>query len=205
MTNVLTVGKHPIVREGLKYICAQAPAVAIVGEAHDVEHALSLLAKKKWDVVVLENGADAFEQIKERYPDLPVIVMSGDEKVHRVSEIVRAGAAGYLAMDSTPDEIISAIEATAKGETYITPTLAQKFVFEVGVEKKEEEPHKAVSKREFQVMALIGSGRTLREIGEELQISTKTVSVHRDRILKKMKMKHNAELIRYVLEKHIVE
>ena len=131
--------------------------------------------------------------------------MSGDAQAQGVSKVVRAGASGYLAMDSTPDEIISAIETTAKGETYINPALAQKFVFEVGVEKKEEEPHKAISKREFQVMALIGSGRTLREIGDELQISTKTVSVHRDRILKKMKMKHNAELIRYVLEKHIVE
>jgi len=203
--NVLTVGKHPIVREGLKYICAQATAVAIVGEAQDVEHALSMLEKDKWDVVVLDNNADGFEQIKAHHPNLPVIVMSADEQAQRVSKIVRAGAAGYLAMDSTPDEVISAIEATARGETYITPTLAQKFVFEVGVDKKEEEPHKAISKREFQVMALIGSGRTLREIGEELQISTKTVSVHRDRILKKMKMKHNAELIRYVLEKHLVE
>jgi len=205
MTNVLTVGNHPVVREGLKYVCAQASAVALVGEAPDVEHAFSLLEKGKWDVVVLDNGRDAFEQIKLRHPDLPVIVMSRDDHVRQVSDIVRAGAAGYLAMDSTPAQIISAIEAAAKGETYITPTLAQKFVFEVGVEKQEEEPHKAISKREFQVMVLIGSGKTLREIGDELQISTKTVSVHRDRILKKMKLKHNAELIRYVLEKRIVE
>jgi DNA-binding NarL/FixJ family response regulator len=108
-------------------------------------------------------------------------------------------------MDSSPDEILQAIESARKGATYITPALAQKLVLEVGVERKEEEPHKAVSKREFQVMALIGSGKTLREISEELNISTKTVSVHRDRILKKMKMKHNTELIRYVLEKGIVE
>lgn len=205
MTNVLTVGKHPVVREGLKYVCAQAPAVALVGEAPDVEHAFSLLEKERWDVVVLDNGKVAFEQIRVRYPNLPVIVMSRDDHVRQVADIVQAGAAGYLAMDSTAEQIIGAIEAVARGETYITPTLAQKFVFEVGVEKKEEEPHKAISKREFQVMVLIGSGRTLREIGDELQISTKTVSVHRDRILKKMKMKHNAELIRYVLEKRIVD
>lgn len=205
MTNIVTIGKHPIVREGLKYICAQAPAVALVGEAADVEHALTLLDNQSCDVVILDDGINAFEQIKLRHPDLPVLVLSRDEQVQHVSRAIQAGVAGYVAMDSSPTEIISAIEAVKSGKSYITPALAQKLVLEVGVEKKEEEPHKAISKREFQVMALIGSGKTLREISEALNISTKTVSVHRDRILKKMKMKHNTELIRYVLEKRIVE
>lgn len=204
MTNVLTVGKYPIVREGLKYICAHAPAVALVGEAEDIEHALMALDKQKYDVVILDHGIEAFEQIKLKHPRLPVLVMSGNDHVRDVSQVIQAGAAGYVSMDSSPEEIMKAIDSVRNGASYISPGLAQKLVLE-GVADREEEPHKAVSKREFQVMALIGSGKTLREISEELQISTKTVSVHRDRLLKKMKMKHNTELIRYVLEKGIVE
>jgi len=205
MTKILTVGRHPIVREGLKYICAQAGAGAEVKEAEDVEHALSLLDDEQFDVVIMDTADDGFDQIKVRHADVPVLVMSRDEQVRRVSQVLQAGAAGYVAMDSPPDEILRAIEIARRGDSYITPTLAQKLVLEVGIERQEEEPHKAISKREFQVMTLIGSGKTLREIGDELSISTKTVSVHRDRILKKMKMKHNTELIRYVLEKRIIE
>jgi DNA-binding NarL/FixJ family response regulator len=116
MTNVVAIGKHPIVREGLKYICTQAPAITLVAEADDVEHALTLLDKRKCDVVILDNGVDAFERIKLRHPNLPVLVLSRDEHVQHVSRAIQAGVAGYVAMGSSPAEIINAIEAVKNGK-----------------------------------------------------------------------------------------
>lgn len=209
MIKLLHVDDHAIVRQGLKQILAETTGIVVAGEASTGKEALELLKKGKWDMVVLDmvlpdqSGLEILAQIKELYPDIAVLVMSIHDEVQYAVRVLRTGASGYLTKESAPDQLITAIRKVADGEKYVSPSIAQKFVFEMGT-NTDKPRHEALSKREFQVMCLIGSGKSLREIAEELGLSAKTVSVHRDRILKKMKMKHNAELIRYALESQLV-
>jgi len=209
MIKILHADDHAIVRQGLKQVLADTPGISVTGEASTAKETLELLKKGKWDLLILDivlpdqTGVELLGQVRELYPDLPVLVMSIHDEVQYAVRVLRAGACGYLTKDSAPDQLITAIQKVAEGEKYVSPSIAQRFVFEMGTDA-DKPRHEVLSKREFQVMCLIGSGKSLREIAEELGLSAKTVSVHRDRILKKMKMKHNAELIRYTLQSQLV-
>lgn len=209
MIRILHADDHAIVRQGLKKILADTPSMNVAGEASSAHETLEMLKKGKWDILILDivlpdrSGVELLGEVKELYPKLPVLVMSIHDEVQYAVRVLRAGASGYLTKDSAPDQLITAIQKVAQGEKYVSPSIAQRFVFEMGTDA-DKPRHEVLSKREFQVMCLIGSGKSLREIAEELGLSAKTVSVHRDRILKKMKMKHNAELIRYTLQSQLV-
>ena len=144
------------------------------------------------------------KQVKSLRPKLPVLILSMHPEEQYAVRALRAGAAGYLTKESAPDELIEAIKKVAKGGKYITASLADKLAAEIG-EPSEELPHERLSDREYQVMCMIASGKTVKEIGRELNLSVKTISTHRARILRKMNMRNNAQLTHYAIKYKLVD
>ncbi len=161
-----------------------------------------------WDVVVLDislpdrSGLDVLKQMKGYYPKLPILVLTMHAEEQYAVRVLRAGAAGYLTKDSEPTEMAAAIKKVASGGRYVSASLAEKLVFDMGGMR--ERPHEALSDREFQVFCMLSSGERIKDIAEKLCLSVKTVSSHRARILTKMRMKNNAQLVQYALENKLI-
>ena len=210
MIRILVVDDHTIVREGLKQIIADTPDLVVAGEAGNGQEALEKVTAGQWDVVVLDisipgpNGLVVLQQIKNEHPGLPVLVLSMHGEEQYAMRVLKGGAAGYLTKDSAPDHLITAIRKVARGGKYVSPSLMEKFVSELGrdVEKPQ---HEILSDREFQVLCMIAGGKTLTGIAGDLGLSVKTVSTHRTRLLKKMGMKNNADIIHYALRNGLVK
>lgn len=210
MIKILIADDHPVVRKGLKEIIEDIPDMAVRGEASNGQEALEKARKGDFDIVVLDismpggNGLDILKLLKEEKPDLSVLVLSIYPEEEYAVRVLRAGASGYLTKESAPEKLIAAIRKASKGGKYISPSLAEKLAFDL--ETDAERPlHETLSDREYQVMRMIASGKTVNEIGEELFLSVKTVSTYRSRILEKMKMKTNAELTHYALKHGLVK
>lgn len=209
MIKILVVDDHLIVRKGLKQILADSPEMVVAGEASTGQEALQKVRAIRCDIVVMDislpdrSGLDVLEQIKIEHPHLPVLVLSMHAEEQYAVRAFKAGASGYLTKESASEQLIEAIQKVAQGGKYVTPTLAEKLIFELT--KDSQKPlHESLSDREFQVLCLIATGKTLTEISQELCLSVKTVSTHRARILEKMGMRNNAELIRYALQNRLV-
>lgn len=210
MIKILIADDHPVVRKGLKEIIEETPDMVVGGEASNGQEALEKVRKGDIDIVVLDismpgrSGLDTLKQLKSENPELSVLVLSMYPEEQYAVRVLRAGASGYLTKESAPDELIAAIRKASTGRKYISSSLAEKLAFdlEIGVEKP---PHETLSDREYEVMCMIASGKTGREIGEELFLSVKTISTYRSRILEKMKMKSNAELTHYAIKHRLVE
>lgn len=206
MVRVLIADDHPIVRRGLKQIVADQPDMT-VAEAGDGPEALRLADKGKFDVVLLDinmpgiSGLDVLSQIRSRQPNLPVLVLSAHSEAEFAVRILKAGASGYLNKELAPEELVKAIRRVIGGKKYVSPAVAELLADSIG--KDEDEPHASLSDREYQVMLLIAAGKTVSEIAEEIALSVKTVSTYRSRILEKMNLKNNAELMRYVIENKV--
>jgi two-component system, NarL family, invasion response regulator UvrY len=207
-TRVLIVDDHSVVRQGLKQILHESDIPVIVGEAASGQEALTLARTGDWDLVVLDislpdrSGLDVLKQIKSYYPKLPVLVLTMHAEEQYAVRVLRAGAAGYLTKDSSPEEMASAVKKVAGGGRYVSSSLAEKLVFDMGGLR--ERPHEALSDREFQVFCMLASGERIKDIAEKLCLSVKTVSSHRARILTKMKMRNNAQLVQYALEQKLI-
>ncbi|HEY5600066.1 MAG TPA: response regulator transcription factor, partial [Candidatus Manganitrophaceae bacterium] len=147
---------------------------------------------------------DVLKEIKAEYPKLSVLVVSMHPEDQYATRILKAGASGYLTKESSPDQLIKAIEKVAQGGKYVSPSLAEKLAFDLE-RGMEGTPHEALSDREYQVLCMIASGKTVKEISEKLSLSVKTISAYRARILGKMNMKNNAELTHYAIQKRLVE
>jgi len=205
---VLIVDDHPIVREGLKQVLAECDSPVVTGEACSGQEALSMARTGNWDVVVLDislpdrSGLDVLKQMKGYYPKLPILVLTMHAEEQYAVRVLRAGAAGYLTKDSEPTEMAAAIKKVASGGRYVSASLAEKLVFDMGGMR--ERPHEALSDREFQVFCMLSSGERIKDIAEKLCLSVKTVSSHRARILTKMRMKNNAQLVQYALENKLI-
>lgn len=205
---ILVVDDHAIVRRGLKQILSEVPGMVVAGEAATGAAALNELRSADWDVVVLDislpdrSGLDVLKQIKTLYPKLPVLVLSMHDEAQYAVRVLRAGAAGYLTKEGAPEELRSAMQKIAAGGRYVSNALAEKLAFEIGVDQ-ERPPHERLSDREFEVMSMIAQGMRITDIAEKLCLSVKTISSHRARTLSKMKMKSNADLIRYVLNHNL--
>jgi two-component system invasion response regulator UvrY len=178
------------------------------GEAENAQEAIRVIRRTVCDAVVLDitlpdgSGLDVLGRLKSEYPILPVLIMSiHDEELYAL-RVLKTGASGYLMKNSIPEELITAIRKIASGGKYISPSLAERLASEPA--SPDTPLHEKLSDREFQIMCLIASGKSLKEIGEALCISGKTVSSYRSRILEKMRMSANADLTRYVLEHHLV-
>jgi DNA-binding NarL/FixJ family response regulator len=209
MIKILIADDHAIVRRGLKQIVSEQPDMFVGGEAENARDVLELVRSNKWNVIVLDinmpgrSGLEVLKELRREHPKLPVLVLSVHSEDQYGIRMLKAGAAGYLTKDSAPDELVSAIRKVHRGGRYISPSLAEALVFELGVDS-DRPRHKALSDREYQVMTMIASGKTVSEIGDELSLSVKTISTYRARVLEKMKMRTNAELTHYAIENQLL-
>ncbi len=210
MIKILIADDHPIVRKGLKDIIKETSDMEVADEARNGKEVLEKVRKGDFDVVVLDismpgrSGLEILKEIKNEKPKLSVLILSVHPEDQYAIRVLKAGASGYLTKESAPDELITAIRKASLGKKYISYSLAEKIAFdlETGTEKA---LHKTLSDREYEVMRMIASGKTSKEIAKELFLSVKTVSTYRSRILEKMKMKNNAELIHYAIKHRLVE
>ena len=210
MIKVLIADDHPIVRQGLRQILSETADMAVVGEAVNAQEALDQVRVGGWDVLVLDitlpdrSGFDILKELKHVQPHLPVLMLSIHAEEQFAVRVLKAGASGYLTKENAPAELVKAIRKVVSGGRYISPSLAETLAF--GLDTTTDRPrHETLSDREFQVMQLMASGKTLTEIAEELSLSTKTVSTYRTRLLQKMNLETNAEIIRYAIENRLIE
>jgi len=210
MIKVLIADDHPIVRQGLRQILSEIPDMVVAGEAVNGQEALDQVRAGGWDVLVLDitmpdrSGFDILKELKHLQPDLPVLVLSIHAEEQFAVRLLKAGASGYLTKENAPDELVKAIRKVVDGGKYISQSLAESLAFSLDV-TSDRPPHEKLSDREFQVMQLMASGKTLAEIAEELSLSAKTVSTYRSRLLEKMNLKTNVEIVRYAIENGLVE
>jgi two-component system, NarL family, invasion response regulator UvrY len=207
MLRILIADDHPIVRRGLQQILSSEADVANVGEAQNSTEVFELVRSQQWDVVVLDitmpgrGGLDTLKELKRLYPALPVLILSMHPEDQYAVRAFRSGAAGYINKESAPDELVKAIRKITRGGKYVSPTLGEKIAF---VMEAEPSSHHSLSDREYQVMILMASGKTLTQVAGEMSLSVKTISTYRERILSKMKMKSNAELTYYAIKHNLV-
>jgi DNA-binding NarL/FixJ family response regulator len=202
---VLVADDHEIVRQGLKTIISEHSDLSIAGEAENGNQVLKIVKKTKVDVVLLDfdmpekNGLDTLIELKALYPKLPVMILSIFPEDHYGTRFLKAGASGYLQKSSATDQLIDAIRKVFNGGKYISSALTDKLV--TGLNKdKEQFLHESLTDREFQVFRLLATGKKLKEMADELCLSINTISTYRSRILQKMDMKSNADVIRYAIE-----
>lgn|SRR5512135_734369 len=207
---VLIVDDHAIVRQGLKLILSDTDDLVVAGEASNGVEVMQMVRNGAWDVVLMDvsmpdrNGIDALKLIKKEFPRLAVLVLSMHPEEHYAVRALKAGAAGYLTKQMAPDLLVKAIRQVAAGKKYVSPAVAQQLAVAI-TDDDERPPHERLSDREYQTLVMISSGKTLTQIAEELNLSVKTVSVYRARLLEKMKLKNNAELTHYGLKHGLVE
>lgn len=203
MTKILIVDDHPLIREGIKQILANEPDMILAGEARSASEMMEKIKKERYDLVLLDinlpdsNGLELIKTLKCEY-SLPVLVLSMHKEEEYAIRTLRAGASGYIIKETAPMQLVAAIKKVAAGGRHISPSLAEKLAscMETGFN---ETPHETLSDRELQILLMIGSGKTPTEIAKTLSLSIKTISTYRSRILEKMKMENNSQLMHYVL------
>lgn len=208
MIKVLIADDHAIVRKGLRQVVKEQAAYMEIDEASDGQEVLEKVRGGPCDVLVLDismpkrNGLDILQEIKHSKPNLPVLILSVHPEEQYAIRVLKAGAAGYMSKDCAPDELVRAIEKVVSGGKYVSATLAEKLALEVSGQNGKL-PHETLSDREYSVLLMIGNGQAVGEIANELALSVKTVSTYRARILEKLNLKTNAELIRYVIDHNL--
>jgi DNA-binding NarL/FixJ family response regulator len=209
MIRILVADDHAIVRRGLRQIVADESDMGVVGEAQTTQEILDLARQEEWDVIVLNismpgrGGFEALKALKQTHSKRPVLVLSMYPEDQFAVRAFRAGAAGYMTKESAPEELVQAIRKVVRGGKYVSPSLAEKLAAELG-EDAERPPHEALSEREYHVLCLLASGKTVTQIAAEMSLSVKTISTYRARLLEKMRMKTNAEVTRYAIEHRLV-
>ncbi len=208
MLKIVIADDHSLFRRGVKDLLSDGLGAVTVGECGNAHDLLDMVRLKKWDVVILDigmpgtTGTDALVQLKREHPMLPVIMLSMHPEDQYAVRMFKAGANAYLTKASAPEELVTAIKKVLTGGNYVSPSLGEKLVhlFHRG---EEQAPHDLLSDREFEVMRLLASGKTVSEVAESLHLGTTTVSTYRTRILEKLHLKNNAELMRYAVEEGI--
>lgn len=207
---IMLVDDHPIVRRGLRDILVDAFAGAIIHEVGYGRDAIALIHSQTWHVIVLDlslpdgSGLDVLKRVRELRPRLPVLILS----IHAADQFARraiaAGASGYLTKDAADSELVTAVSRLARGGKYFGPEVLERVALGLHPDR-EDRPHERLSDREYQVLRMIGGGKTVSEIATELGLSVKTISTYRARVLEKMKMRTNAELTHYAVRHGIAE
>ena len=210
MLRILIADDHPVFRKGLKQIINEANDMAVTGEVSDGLEVLSRVRAGCFDVVLLDislpgiNGIDILKQLRIETPGLPVLMLTMHPEEQYAIRALKAGASGYLTKESTPEELVTAIRKVSAGGKYVSSSLAETLANELG-RKEEKPPHETLSDREYQIMPLIATGKTVTQIAKELSLSIKTISTYRSRILEKMGMKNNAELTYYAIKNRLID
>jgi DNA-binding NarL/FixJ family response regulator len=209
MIRVLIADDHMIVREGLKQILAREGDLEVAGEAANGNDVLRMARDGTWDVLVTDmsmpgrNGLELIKLVKQAKPELPVLVLSMYDEEQFAVRAIRAGASGYINKESVSDQLVAAIRKVAAGGVHASAAVT-KTLFSTLRGNQNARPHEQLSDRELQVMLLIASGKSVTEIADQLNLSPKTISTHKSRLMEKMQMSNQAELIRYALEHRLV-
>lgn len=209
MLRILIADDHPVVRQGVKQILAEELELQQFGEARNAKEVLENVSRKKWDILILDinlpdmNGLEILRQLKKVHPDLPVLVLTVFDEDQIAIRVLKAGASGFVTKETMPNELIAAVKKIHSGGRYVSPSLAEKLVFNIYSE--DEKPvHHRLSNREYQVICLIAAGKSVKQIAEELYLSIQTIRTYRTRILEKMEMSTDAELIHYSLQHGLI-
>ena len=210
MLKIMIADDHTVVRHGLKEILTRELKKVKVGEARDAREATDLLGKDKWDLILLDinmpgrSGLEVLSDARRLCPGTPVLVLSAYSEKEFAIRAFKIGAAGYLNKQSAFDELISAVKRVLAGGKYVTASLAEILASGLGQEL-DHAPHESLSNRELQVLRMIASGKTIKEIASDLSLSEKTVGTYRLRLAEKMQLASNVELTRYALKHQLVE
>ena len=210
MINILIADDHAIVREGIKQILAELPDKVTTDEAINGQEVIQKVWNNNYDLILLDismpgrSGLDILKQLKSENPALKILILSMHPEEQYAIRALKAGASGYLTKESTPLELTEAIKKVSIGKKYVSSSLAETLASHL--ETTAERPlHESLSNREFEVMCMIASGKTVKEIADELSLSVKTISTYRTRILEKMNMKNNAQITHYTIQNRLVD
>ena len=207
MIRILIADDHPLIREGVLKILKSAPEMTVVAEASTADEALDYVKKLEVDIVILDislpgrSGLELLVEIRTLFPKLPVLVLSMYPEERYAVQALKKGASGYLTKEGAADQLILAIRKVMQGRKYVSAGLAEKLALNLSGDT--ERSHEKLSDRELEVFRLISVGRTIRQISEQLSLSMSTINTYRSRILEKMNMKSDAELIRYAIQNDI--
>lgn len=209
MTKILIADDHPVVRAGLKELLTGALGKVAFAEAKTALEALEQVGKEDWSLVILDvsmpgrSGIDILGEVKTTRPKLPVLMLSMHPEEQFARRALKAGASAYMTKETVPEELVKAVRKVLAGGRYVSASLAEKLASDLQ-EPADRPPHEILSDREFQILQMIASGKTVTNIAEELSLSVKTISTYRARMLEKTGMKNTAELIRYAIQNQLV-
>jgi len=204
MIRIAIADDHAIVRKGLRQILSDTNDMSVTGEAGSAGELLTLLRSQSFDVLVLDltlgvrSGFDLLEQIRNEFPRLPVVILSMHSETFFATRALRAGALAYVQKEGAPDELLTAIRRTVAGRTYVSAAMAEKMTADLARGSGQVLPHERLSDREFEIFLHLGAGRTVTDIAHVLNLSVKTVSSHRTRILEKTGLRDNADIVQYI-------
>ena len=210
MIRIVIADDHTIVREGLKQILAAAGDLNVVGEARDGQEVMQQVRDNDFDVLLLDmsmpgkSGTELIKQVKDEKPKLRVLVLSMHEEHQYAVRAIKAGASGYLTKDSASTQLVTALRKVSAGGAFISAEVAEALALSAR-SQREGPPHTALSDREYQVFQMLASGTSVSEIASRLNLSVKTVSTHKARLMQKMNFHNNAELVRYAVAHGLVE
>ncbi len=210
MTRILVADDHAILRRGLREILARAFEDAVFGEAGNAQEVIAQVQSQAWDVVILDvtmpgrGGLDVLKDLKGLRPGLAVLILSMHPEDQLGKRMLRAGAAGYVNKESAPEELIKAVRKVLGGGRYVSPALAERLATDLH-EDAGRPLHEGLSHREFEVLRMIGSGKTVSQIAEDMHLSVATISTHRAHILEEMNLTTTAELISYAVRNRLVD
>ncbi len=206
---IIIADDHPLFRRGLKHALEETSDIEVIGEASNGDSLLSMIKSDNLDMVLLDismpgkSGLDLLKQLKNEYSKLPILILSVYPEEQYAVRFIKAGASGYLTKESAAEKLAEAMRKIAAGGKYASTDIIEKLAFDFS--DSEKPLHETLSDREYQVFGMIAIGKSLTEIGVDLSLSVKTISTHRTRILEKMKMKKNAELIHYAITQNLLE
>lgn len=210
MVKIIIADDHSIVREGLKQIIADTPDMMVCDEACDGSELIEKVLLNKYDVVVLDitmpgtNVLDVIKRVKRQRPAIHILILSMHPEEQYAVRVLKAGASGYLTKESAPAELVKAIRKVSMGRKYISTAFAENLA-DTLLSGRAEPAHASLSDREYQVLCMIASGETVKHIADNLFLSEKTISTYRSRIMQKMNMKNNAEIIHYAIKNMLVQ
>lgn len=211
MIRILLADDHSIVRDGLRRIVEEDGAMEVVAEASDGREAVQKVAASRPDVAVVDismpgfDGLEVISRLKDSHPDVPVLILTMHEEAQYVVRAIEAGAMGYLTKQSAPEQLVTAIRRIHDGHRYITDEASEALALRIAKGARAKTPLDSLSMRELQVLRRLGMGHTNREIASVYNISIKTVDTYRARLLKKLALRNNAELVRFAIQNNLID